>query len=86
MAAPGMACAALAARRCSGRPPPAPAPCVHRHFPPRSFAPRCRRDLSAAIWRPELGLAEVVLQRGKLLAHMGFTRGGKLYLFVEEAL
>jgi hypothetical protein len=42
--------------------------------------------LGAAIWRPELGLAEVVLQKGKLLAHMGFTRGSKLYLFIEEAV
>ena len=48
--------------------------------------PFCRRDLGAAIWRPELGLAEVVLQKGKLLAHMGFTRGSKLYLFIEEAV
>ena len=50
---------------------------AHRH---------CRRELGAAIWRPELGLAEVVLQKGKLLAHMGFTRGSKLYLFIEEAV
>ena len=56
-----------------------------RSLPPLTHL-ALRRDLSAAIWRPELGLAEVVLQRGKLLAHMGFTRGGKLYLFVEEAL
>lgn len=46
----------------------------------------CRRDLAAAIWRPKLGLAEVVLQKGKLLSHMGFTRGGKLYLFIEETV
>lgn len=58
-------------------------------------APRCtllspsancrRRDLAAAIWRPELGLAEVVLLRGKVLSHMGFTKGPKHYLFPEEA-
>ncbi len=47
--------------------------------------PRAGRDLSAAIWRPALGAAEVVLQRGKLLAHMGFTRGGRVHLFPEEA-
>lgn len=46
---------------------------------------RRRRDLAAAIWRPELGLAEVVLQRGKVLSHMGLTRGAKLYLLPEEA-
>lgn len=44
-----------------------------------------RRDLAAAIWRPELGLAEVVLLRGKVLSHMGFTKGPKHYLFPEEA-
>ncbi|KAI3425099.1 hypothetical protein D9Q98_008477 [Chlorella vulgaris] len=47
---------------------------------------RSGRDLAAAIWRPKLGLAEVVLQKGKLLSHMGFTRGGKLYLFIEETV
>lgn len=50
--------------------------------PPNS----CRRDLAAAIWRPSMGLAEVVLQRGKLLPHMGFTKGAKLFLHVEEAV
>lgn len=48
-------------------------------------APR-RRDLAAAIWRPDQGLAEVVHQRGKLLSHMGFTRGAKLFLHIEEAV
>ncbi|KAL4437793.1 hypothetical protein ABPG77_005705 [Micractinium sp. CCAP 211/92] len=47
---------------------------------------RTGKDLAAAIWRPELGLAEVVLQRGRLLTHMGFTKGPKLYLFIEEAV
>jgi hypothetical protein len=42
--------------------------------------------LAAAIWRPEVQLAEVVLQKGKLLAHMGFTRAAKLFLFIEEAV
>ncbi|PRW45365.1 tRNA-splicing endonuclease subunit Sen54 [Chlorella sorokiniana] len=46
---------------------------------------RSGRDLAAAIWRPELGLAEVVLLRGKVLSHMGFTKGPKHYLFPEEA-
>ena len=71
-------CRAATCRRCRPRrqslPPAQPPP------------PLCRRDLGAAIWRPELGLAEVVLQKGKLLAHMGFTRASKLYLFIEEAV
>ncbi len=55
---------------------------------PPALRPGCPRskDLAAAIWRPELGLAEVVLQRGRLLTHMGFTKGPKLYLFIEEAV
>ena len=53
--------------------------------PPAPRAPH-RRDLAAAIWRPELRLAEVVLQKGKLLAHMGVARGAKLYLVIEEAV
>ena len=53
--------------------------------PPRAPTRRPRRDLAAAIWRPHLGVAEVVLQRGKLFTHMGFTQGSKQYLFVEEA-
>lgn len=56
------------------------------HAPILACAPDCRRDLAAAIWRPALGLAEVVLQKGKVLSHMGFTRGAKLFLFVEEAV
>lgn len=43
-----------------------------------------RRDFSAAIWRPDLCLAEVVLQKGKVLGHLGFIQGSKLYLFPEE--
>lgn len=57
----------------------------------RSLSPlRCcasrRRDLSAAIWRAHLGVAEVVLQKGKLFTHMGFMQGSKFYLHIEEAL
>lgn len=46
----------------------------------------CRHDFAAAIWRPALALAEVVLQKGKLLTHMGVSRGNKLYLCIEEAV
>jgi hypothetical protein len=36
-----------------------------------SLAAVCRRQLSAAIWRPSKGLAEVVLRKGKVLENMG---------------
>jgi hypothetical protein len=45
-----------------------------------------RKDLSAAIWRPEHGVAEVVLLKGKLFSHMGFVWGSKLFLHIEEVL
>jgi hypothetical protein len=45
-----------------------------------------RKDLAAAIWRPERRCFEVALQRGKLLNHVGFMQGSKLYLHVEEAV
>jgi hypothetical protein len=48
-------------------------------------APRIGKDLSAAVWRPALRAAEVKLQRGKLMSHIGFTRAGRLYLHPEEA-
>lgn len=44
-----------------------------------------RKELSAAIWRPSLGLAEVVLQRGKAVAHLGVQQRSRLYLHPEEA-
>jgi hypothetical protein len=47
---------------------------------------RAGHDFAAAIWRPDLALAEVVLQKGKLLTHMGVTRGNKLFLCIEEAV
>ena len=46
----------------------------------------CRKDVSAAIWRPNKCVAEVVLQKGKLLSHMGFMQGSRLHLHVEEAV
>lgn len=42
--------------------------------------------MSAAIWRPQERVAEVVLQKGKLFSHMGFMRGSKLHLHIEEAV
>ena len=44
------------------------------------------RDLSAAIWRPERCAAELVMQKGKLFAHIGILCGGKTYLTIEEAV
>lgn len=46
----------------------------------------CRKDLSAAIWRPEHQAAEVVLQRGRLYNYMGFTWGKKIFLHIEEVV
>ena len=69
----------------AGSLPPTSRRCSLATYPSVARSRRRRRDLAAAIWRPELGLAEVVLQRGKVLAHMGFTRGAKLLLFPEEA-
>ncbi|KAL6782333.1 hypothetical protein ACKKBG_A06385 [Auxenochlorella protothecoides x Auxenochlorella symbiontica] len=48
-------------------------------------ADRIGKELSAAIWRPSLGLAEVVLQRGKAVAHLGVQQRSRLYLHPEEA-
>jgi hypothetical protein len=45
-----------------------------------------RKDLAAAIWRPQHNAAEVVLQRGRLFNHIGFMWGKKLFLHPEEAL
>ena len=59
--------------------------CKRAADPPVLRPPR-RRDLAAAIWRPALAAAEVVLQRGRLLEKMGWQRGAKLYLHPEEAL
>lgn len=72
-----------------------PGPCALPHSPwpsspcrPARLASLCARskELAAAIWRPELGVAEVVLQRGRLLTHMGFAKGPRLFLFIEEAV
>lgn len=49
-------------------------------------AERVGKELSAAIWRPDLELAEVVLQRGKAVAHLGCQQRSKLYLHIEEAV
>lgn len=48
--------------------------------------PRTGAHLSAAVWRPDHCLAEVVVQRTKLLDRMGFIRRGRVYLCPEEAV
>ncbi|GIL74946.1 hypothetical protein Vretimale_2567 [Volvox reticuliferus] len=44
------------------------------------------RELSAAIWRPSLCAAELVKQRKQCARDMGFIRGHRIYLHVEEAV
>lgn len=84
----------------SSRNPPPP-PAMSARAPPRlalgsqqypamlnppPHATICRKELAAAIWRPQHRGAEVVLQRGRLFSHMGFIWGKKLFLHPEEAL
>jgi hypothetical protein len=42
-------------------------------------------NVSCAVWRKELNLAEVIVQKGKIWMHMGITINGKLFCTVEEA-
>ncbi|KAL6751265.1 hypothetical protein V8C86DRAFT_701786 [Haematococcus lacustris] len=44
------------------------------------------RDLSAAIWRAELGVAELVLSRRQTGQSVGFTMQRKHFLHIEEAV
>ena len=48
--------------------------------------PRAGRDLSAAIWRPNKCAAEMVIQKGKLFAHVGSLWAGKTLLAIEEVV
>lgn len=48
--------------------------------------PRAGRDLSAAIWRPSKCAAELVIQKGKLFAHVGSLWAGRTLLTIEEAV
>jgi hypothetical protein len=41
-------------------------------------------NLSVAVWRPLLGVAQVLRLRGKQLMKYGYTAGGKTYLHPEE--
>ncbi|GIL48000.1 hypothetical protein Vafri_4718 [Volvox africanus] len=49
-------------------------------------ADKTGRELSAALWRPSLCAAELVKQRKQCARDMGFIRGRRLYLHLEEAV
>ncbi|KAG2436905.1 hypothetical protein HXX76_006424 [Chlamydomonas incerta] len=44
------------------------------------------KELSAALWRPHLGAAELVKQRKHTARDIGFIRGRRIYLQIEEAV
>mmetsp|Transcript_36086 Transcript_36086/g.102154 ORF Transcript_36086/g.102154 Transcript_36086/m.102154 type:complete len:406 (-) Transcript_36086:117-1334(-) len=44
------------------------------------------KDMSLGVFKRELQVVEVVLSRGNVLQHMGFTWKGSLYIFLEEAV
>ncbi|KAM3691098.1 hypothetical protein ACJW31_09G169700 [Castanea mollissima] len=45
-----------------------------------------RKDKSRAHWINEIGMAEVVENKGKLWRTMGVVRSGKIYYSIEETL
>ena len=45
-----------------------------------------RKDKSRAHWINEMGMAEVVENKGKLWRTMGVVRSGKVYYSIEETL
>ncbi|MEW5303153.1 MAG: hypothetical protein WDW38_001477 [Sanguina aurantia] len=49
-------------------------------------ADKTGKDLSAAIWRPSVGAAELVLSRRSSTRDIGYVRGKKTYLHIEEAV
>lgn len=45
-----------------------------------------RKDKSTACWIDEIGMAQVVENKGKMWRTMGIVRGGKIYYSIEETL
>ncbi|GJS79888.1 tRNA-splicing endonuclease subunit Sen54-like protein isoform X1 [Tanacetum coccineum] len=45
-----------------------------------------RKDITKASWKEELGMAEIVSNKGRMWITTGISRGGKIYTFLEDAL
>lgn len=45
-----------------------------------------RKDTSKACWKEELGMAEIVSNKGRMWTTTGIARGGKIYIFLEDIL
>ncbi|PWA72793.1 tRNA-splicing endonuclease, subunit Sen54 [Artemisia annua] len=45
-----------------------------------------RKDPSKARWKEELGMAVIVSNKGRMLTTAGISRGGKIYIFLEDIL
>ncbi|KAI3691221.1 hypothetical protein L2E82_49441 [Cichorium intybus] len=45
-----------------------------------------RKDISKARWKQELGMAEIISNKGRMWTTTGIVVGGKLYSFLEDIL
>lgn len=45
-----------------------------------------RKDFSKARWNEELGMAEILSNKGRMWTTTGIVRGGRLFTFLEETL
>ena len=45
-----------------------------------------RKNLAIGEYKKELGLIEVIVEKGKQMHNLGFKKQGKSYLFIEEAV
>ncbi|KAI3728804.1 hypothetical protein L6452_17448 [Arctium lappa] len=45
-----------------------------------------RKNTSRACWKEELGMAEIVSNKGRMWTTTGITHGGKIYIFLEDML